>query len=215
MEPQLPASREVIAVPIPRRRHGCSTGRCRGLAGIVAAVLLVGPAAASAAPLAYRVDTAHSRIDFHIRYLALFSSGGHFNAVTGTVFFDPEHWDTLAASVWVRVDSLETWPRFWRAELTGPKFLDGAHHPIIEFNVTRTTRTGRATAEASGSLTLRGLTRPIALKARIVPEAGALGIDAETTLQRSAFDLDAALPLASDDVTVVLHLRIAPAPAVP
>ena len=182
------------------------------LAWFAGAALLAIPATGSAASQRYTVDVARSRVDFRIRYLGLFNPGGQFHGVTGTVVFDPLHWETLEVLIQIPVDSLESGPSLWRSELIGPRFFDGDRYPTIEFGSTRTERTAYATADIWGNLKLRSVTRPVLLKARIVPEAdaAAVAVEAETLLQRSAFGLGAVLPFASDDVTIILHLRIVP-----
>ena len=173
------------------------------------------PSTGTAAPLRYTVDVARSHVDFKIRYLGVFTLGGHFNGVVGTAVFDPDQWETLDVSIRIPVNGLETRPSFWRGELLGPHFFDSEHFPAIQFSTTRTARTANATADAWGNLTVRSVTRPVLLKARVVLEADAVAVavEAETRLLLSAFGLGGVLPFASDDVTVVLHLRMVPAEA--
>ena len=194
-----------------------ANGRDRGLQGftarfawLAAAALLAMPATGTAGPLRYSVDAGRSQVDFRIHYLGIFSLGGQFNGVVGTVVFDPDRWETLQVAIRIPVNSLETRPGFWRGELLGPNFFESGRYPTIEFSTTRTLRTGPSSAEAWGNLTLRSVTRPILLKARIVREADStsFAVEADVRLQRSAFGLGGALPLASDDVTIVLHLRM-------
>jgi len=52
--------------------------------------------------------------------------------------------------------------------------------------------------------------RPVTLKARLTNATGALDIDAGTSVRRSDFGLGGVLPLASDAVTISLHLRATP-----
>jgi polyisoprenoid-binding protein YceI len=166
--------------------------------------------AAVAAPGCYAVDGTRSQVEFHIRYLGFFSPGGRFDRVAGTVSFDPERWDALAVSIRIGVDGLESRPRFWRNELLGPRFFDHARYPDIAFDGRHAERTGPDAGLAFGALTLRGITRPVALRTRLVVAAGALDVDADTTVRRSDFGLGGVLPLASDDVSIVLHLRAIP-----
>lgn len=187
--------------------------RCNArLAWLATALLLAIPASGISAPRRYEVDAARSQVDFRLHYFGLFNPGGRFRRAAGTVAFDPGHWETVAVAVRIPVDSLETRPALWRSELLGPGFFDSGRYPNIEFSSTRAEQTTNATADVWGSLTLRGVTRSVLLKARIVPAttAGAFAIEAEARLQRSAFGLDAVLPFASDEVTIILHLTVVP-----
>jgi len=174
----------------------------------VALVIAMGSARpASAAPQRFVVDVRLSRVDFRVRYLGLFTLGGRFSHVTGTVVFDPDHWETLEVAIQIPVESLESRPEFWRSELLGASFFDAYRYPTIGFRASGAERSGAATGEATGSLTLHGATGPVRLRARITAATGALEVDGETRLARSAFGLGAALPFASDEVTVTLYIR--------
>jgi polyisoprenoid-binding protein YceI len=187
--------------------------RSRSYAWILAAALpLLAPAGtAQATPGCYAVDATRSRVEFRIRYFAFFSPGGRFDRVAGRVNFDPEHWDALAVSIRIDVESLESRPRFWRDELLGPRFFDHARYPGISFDGNRAEQTGPDAGRAYGALTLRGNTRPVTLRAHVAAASGALDIDAETSVLRSDFGLGGVLPLASDEVTIALQLHAIPA----
>jgi polyisoprenoid-binding protein YceI len=181
-----------------------SVARCTALAAAIA-FGVAGPVVA--APQRYTVDAASSSVDFRIRYLGLFTPGGRFSHVTGTVVFDPAHWETLEVTIRIPLDSLESRPEFWRGELLGSRFFDSRRYPNIDFSAAGAMRTGAGTGQAAGSLTLHGVSRPVTLRARIVAAGGALEVEGDTRLRRSVFGLGATLPLASDEVTVTLHIR--------
>jgi polyisoprenoid-binding protein YceI len=162
-----------------------------------------------AAPQRFAIDAMQSSVDFRIRYLGLFSLGGRFSRVTGVVVFDPDHWESLEVAIEIPVDSLESRPEFYRNELLGPRFFDRPRYPTIEFRAAGAEHTGPAAGEATGELTLHGATGPVRLRARIVATDGALQVDGETHLARSAFGLGATLPFASDEVTVTMRIRAA------
>jgi len=124
---------------------------------------------------------------------------------------DQQHWESLAAAVQIPVNSLESRPRSWRTALLGPIFFDDIRYPSIEFSTTHAERTERTTAEAVGNLTIRGTTRPLAFSMRVRQNTDAFDVSAETTVKRSAFCLGGAPPFVSDEVAVVLRLRIVPA----
>jgi len=181
------------------------------LAGLALLASLAPTGTALATPQRLTIDAAASRVDFRVRYLGLFSLGGHFSHVTGVVIFDPAHWETLEVVIQIPVDTLETRPEFYRNEVFGPRFFDGGRYPTIGFRAAGAERTGPSAGEAGGTLTLHGRTGPVRLRARITAATGEFDIDGETRLARSAFGLGATLPFASDEVTVTLHIRAVPA----
>jgi len=211
--------RRWLGIPLRRavRRAGppARAQRCDGLplavAVAVAAAIAIGAAAsAGAEPRCFTVDPARSQVEFRIRVFGLFSPGGRFERIAGTVAFDPQRWQSLVVVVRIAVDSLESRPRFWRDELLGARFFDQASFPTITFAGTRAERTGPGSGVAYGALTLRGITRPISLQARLAPAPDALEIDADSSVRRSEFGLGGVLPLASEDVAVRMHLRATP-----
>jgi polyisoprenoid-binding protein YceI len=178
---------------------------------LAVALALAGPAgAAGAAPACYTVDATRSQVEFRIHLFGFLSPGGRFDRVTGGVAFDPQHWDTLSVSIRIAVDSLESRPGFWHDELLGPRFFDRARFPDIAFDGQRAQQNGPDAGLAYGALTLRGITRPVTLVARLVTAGGMLDIDAETSVRRSDFGLGGVLPLASDAVSIALHLHATP-----
>ena len=178
--------------------------------GAVALAVAIGAARpACAAPQRFAVDATQSSVDFRIRDLGLFSLGGRFSHVTGVVVFDPDHWERLEVAIEIPVESLESRPEFYRNELLSPHFFDRRRYPTIEFRAAGAERTGLATGQASGDLTLHGATGPVRLRAHITATSGVLEVDGETKLARSAFGLGTALPFASDEVTITLRIRAA------
>jgi len=189
--------------------------RCAWMARLacVASVALLAAPAASAAAQRFAIDPANSRVDFRVRYLGLFTLGGRFAHPTGVVVFDPGHWESLEVTIEIPVDSLESRPQFWRSELLGPRFFDARRFPTIDWRAARAKRLESDNVETGGPLTLHGTTKPVTLRARIRTVDGQLEVDGEARLSRSAFGLGATLPLASDEVAVMLHVRATPAGA--
>ena len=179
------------------------------------AALLAGALQASARQVPYKIDIDRSEVDFGVKCFGFFKYGGRFSGFSGDVLLDPEHWESLQLKIQIPVDSLESRPKLWRHTLLGPAFFDSNRYPSIKFGAMNARRTGQTSAEATGNLTIRGTTRPMRLSILAAPNADAIEIDTETTLKRSDFGLGGVLPLASDDVTVVLRLRLVPEPPRP
>jgi polyisoprenoid-binding protein YceI len=192
------------------------SGRTAASLGLIASAGLF--AAASplrAQPNPYVIDAAHSYVDFQIHYLGIFTFGGRFSGLAGTLVFDRDNWSSLESQVRFPVSSLEAHPSLWRSTLLGPVYFDEPHFPMIAFSATHAGRTGPTTGEAAGTLTIRGTTQPVALSMHLAPGEEAIDISAETMLKRSSFALGGTLPFASDDVSVVLRLRVLPLPQTP
>jgi polyisoprenoid-binding protein YceI len=172
--------------------------------------MICGISPARAQPVSYKIDAARSEVEFWVRCFGLFDYGGRFSRFTGNVSLDPQNWQSLQLDIQIPVDSLESHPRLWRHVLLGPAFFDSARYPNINFGAMHAERTGRTAAQATGNLTIRGTMRPLRLSILASPTAGDIDVNTQTKLKRSEFGLGGVLPFASDDVTVVLRLRLAP-----
>jgi polyisoprenoid-binding protein YceI len=167
--------------------------------------LAAGPVRAE--PQVYSIDATRSWAEFQVHYLGFIRSSGRFGSVAGAVRFDPTDWDHLSVTVKIQVDSLAARPEFWRHQLLSVHFFDVAHFPTIDFSGDGAHRTGPERGDAWGQLTLHGITHPVVLAATVNWHLHEVEFDATSSLQRSAFGLGGFLPLASDSVTVVLHLH--------
>jgi polyisoprenoid-binding protein YceI len=122
----------------------------------------------------------------------------------------------------VKTDSVGTLHDGLDAHLKNADFLDVANHPTASFRSRSIRLTGERTADIAGDLTLRGVTKPIVIKA-VFNQAGvnpldktySLGFDGEATIKRSDFGVSYGLPMVGDEVTLQLaaEFKAAPAPA--
>lgn len=98
--------------------------------------------------------------------------------------------------------------------LKGPKVLDAREHPRMSFVSTSVRRAGDA-AEVTGDLTIRGVTRPITLKAELFRPKGSDPADhAHLTLRltghllRSDFGATGWSDMVGDEVRIIITARI-------
>lgn len=181
--------------------------RLRGLAAGLA--LLIAPALAAHAA-DWRIDPAASSAQFRVRLLAILPMSGSFDAVHGTVAFDPRTREVRvdaeldSAAVRMRNESHAAWAR-------SPEFFDAANHPRIRFRSAPFVQDLlRAGGRIEGELTLRGITRPVGFRV----EAGSCepARDRRCTLEvsgqvrRSDFGMAARAATVSDWVS--LRLRV-------
>lgn len=166
------------------------------------------PAAAQAeAPVdvpagAYTIDQAHTSVLFRVSHMGFSNYTARFKKTSAQLQFDPKN--LAASSVTVNVDakSLETdYPNAaehdFNAQLLGEQFLDGAKHPQITFRSTNVEVTGPRTMRIHGDLTMRGVTRPMTLEARLnggtaghtLEPNARIGFSAHGKLKRSEFGM--------------------------
>ncbi|MBY0408483.1 MAG: YceI family protein, partial [Rickettsiales bacterium] len=96
-------------------------------------------------------------------------------------------------------------------KLRGDDFFQASAHPEMRFTSTNVDITGENTADITGNLNLRGITRPVVLKLRLnktgynpVTNLYTAGFSGSAIIRRSDFGMTALLPEVSDDVRLDL-----------
>jgi polyisoprenoid-binding protein YceI len=194
------------------------------------------PAAAAEAPVdvpagEYTLDLAHTSVLFRVDHLGFSKYTARFKRSSARLQFDPT--SLAASSVTVDVDarSLETdFPNVaehdFNAQLLGEQWLDAAKRPLITFRSTSVEVTGPRTVRINGDLTLRGVTRPMALDARFnggyaghpMDKRARIGFSARGTLKRSDFGISYGIPApgttmgVGDEVEVIVETEFSGPP---
>jgi polyisoprenoid-binding protein YceI len=97
---------------------------------------------------------------------------------------------TATGTLTLDVTSLDTGNAKRDAHLRGADFFDADHHPEITFAARSVELRDGGTVEVSGQLTVRGISRPHSLTARLRDAgADALTLDAEFVVDRDEFGM--------------------------
>jgi polyisoprenoid-binding protein YceI len=89
---------------------------------------------------------------------------GHIKDVHGSLEFDPESPAQLSLEATLQAEKLWTGEPQRDGHLRSADFLDAGKHPTISFKSTGSRRVGASDYEVSGDLTVRGVSRPVALE---------------------------------------------------
>ena len=179
------------------------------LALAAAAVLSTGAAQAQSA--AYAIDPTHTFVTFEISHFGATTNRGRFDKKEGTVQFDRAG-KTGKVEITVDTTSINSGTPPFDKHLQSADLFNAAKYPTIKFVSDKFTFNGDKVASVTGELTLRGITKPVTLTAtgfgcyensRLKREV--CGGDFETTLQRSQFGINYALPAVTPDA---IHLLI-------
>lgn len=111
---------------------------------------------------AYVLDTAHSRIGFVGRHTLSTRVRGEFAEYAGSAYLSGEHPSKSSARLTIRASSLQTHHR-QRDDQLRDTFLDTDNHPSIIFASTEVQPVDETTYQVTGDLTMRGVTKPVAL----------------------------------------------------
>ncbi len=111
------------------------------------------------------LEPGHTAAEFCARHMMVTHVRGCFKNVRGSLTFDPER--PQDATVEVTIDAAQLWSGEpdRDAHLKSADFLDAANHPTITSRSTRVELLGGHDYAVHGHLTLRGVTRPVTLRA--------------------------------------------------
>lgn len=170
-------------------------------------------AALAAQAETYTIDAKHSYSSFEIDHFGLSMLSGRFDKTSGTISYDPAA-KTGSAEVKIEVASVTSGDAERDAHLLKPEFFDAATHPAITFKSSAFRFEGEKLAAVEGDLTIRGVTKPVALKVnRIVckphpfTKAPSCAANAEAKIKRSDFGVSGYLPAIGDEVKLELAVE--------
>ncbi|WP_298825632.1 YceI family protein [uncultured Piscinibacter sp.] len=179
----------------------------------LAALLAALGAPAGAQPAVYRLDPAHSFVHFEVMHFGTSTLRGRFGPLEGFARLDRT---AARGEVTVRVPT--------RVVSTGLPVLDGRlrqadmlasdEHPDAFFVAEHFVYEGARLREVRGELTLRGISRPLALLAQRFScgmhpllKREWCGGDFEAELRRSDYDISFGLPLVADRVRLLVQVE--------
>ena len=113
---------------------------------------------------AYVLDPAHASVNWSLSHSGLSFYTARFDDISGALDFDPDA--PTASRLDIRIDpkSVSTGNPAWDNTLaTEGKYFDGDAHPEIRFVSTSSVKLTDNTGTVTGDLTLRGVTKPVAL----------------------------------------------------
>lgn len=176
-------------------------------------VLAVGATSALAAEK-YMLDASHSQIVFSYNHLGFSTTFGMFSGFEGEIMFDQDDPSASSVSVSMPVMSMFTGWEQRDGHFMSGDFFGATEDDMITFTSTTIEVTGDDTAVITGDLSMNGMTKSVALDAKLNqvgthPMANTewAGFDATTTLLRSDFGLGAFAPAVSDEVEVTISIE--------
>jgi polyisoprenoid-binding protein YceI len=187
------------------------TFRFAPLVATMAALAL--PAAASAAD--YTIDTkgAHASINFRIKHLGFSWLSGRFDKFDGTFSYDAKTQEASKVSVEIDTTSVNSNHAERDKHLSGADFLDVSKFPKATFVSKKVEPAGDGKAKITGDLTLRGVTKEIAIDAAYIgggadPWGGnRVGFTGTTSIALADYGITFNLGPASKDVELTLDVE--------
>lgn len=108
----------------------------------------------------WKVDPAHTSIDFSVRHMMVSRVKGTFHEFEASVEADPEDLTTANIEFSVDINSIDTRNEDRDNHLKSADFFDAENHPKMTFKSTNIVRKGENQYDVTGDLTIRGTTKP-------------------------------------------------------
>ena len=163
-------------------------------------------------PGTYGIDPVHSQLLFSIRHLGITTIRGTFDRFSGSLTIGDELADT-SVSVEADMSSLNTGFAMRDEHIHGPDFFDLPQYPTMTFQSTSVAAAGDGYA-LTGDLTIKGVTLPITFDttfngSETFPVDGSThyGFSASATVSRTAYNMNALIPVLSDKVKLELEAQ--------
>lgn len=123
--------------------------------------------------MSWKIDGSHTRAGFSVRHMMIANVHGQFETVTGMVDFNEA--DPARSSVDVQIDvaSLNTRDEKRDAHLRSADFFDVEQHPTLTFKSRRVEKLGDNHGRIIGDLTIKGITKEVALDVEYLGQAKA------------------------------------------
>lgn len=136
----------------------------------------------------WKVDAAHSSLTFTGTYQGE-SFEGRFKRFDAKINYDPADLAQAKFDVTVDIASVNTANTERDQALPDKAFFDTAQFPSAHFVTTRFRKGANGEVLADGTLSLRGISKPVTLEVRFAPKGSDATLDVETKLKRLDFGI--------------------------
>lgn len=149
----------------------------------------------------WTIDPTHTHVGFSVKHMMVSTTRGQFKSYRGTISLDEQDFTRSSVEGEIDVASLDTGNAERDDHLRNNDFFDAPNHPTIGFKSTRIERIDPENYRVYGALTMRGVTREVALDVEYVgirknPWGQTVtGFSVSGTLNRKDFGIDFNAPL--------------------
>jgi polyisoprenoid-binding protein YceI len=169
--------------------------------------------AGAASAQTYSVEPSHTFVTWEAKHFGTSTSRGRFEKKEGSITIDRTA-KTGSAEITIDVGSMTTGVAPFNKHLLSKDFFDAEAFPSAKFVGTKFTFDGAKVTEVEGTLTMRGKTNPVTLKAtgfncydHPMLKREVCGGDFETTITRSQYDMKYGLPGIPDAIRLLIQVE--------
>jgi len=170
--------------------------------------------------MSWKIDPAHSEVNFTVRHMMISNVRGRFENFTGTVEFDQADPANSTVDVQIEAASINTREAQRDTHLRSGDFFDAENYPYLSFKSKNVEVLDDARGRIVGDLTIRNITREVLLETEFNGMSqspwgfSSAGFSASTKINRKDWDLtwNMALEtggvLVSDEIKINIELEI-------
>lgn len=179
---------------------------------IAGGIILMGVAAASAAPL--KVDTSKSSVKAVFKQLNV-PVEARFHTIAAQIEFDGAKPDATKANIDIDIASFDLGEADYNKEVLKKEWFDAAHFPKATFTASsvKTASTG-ATYNVTGKLLIKGKTANVQFPLTVKKEGGGYVFDGALPIRRLTFNIGEGewkdTSMVADEVTIKFHIVTTP-----
>ena len=169
----------------------------------------------------WTIDASHSEVHFKVKHLMISTVTGTFGSYEGSIETTNDNdFEGATANFSADIESISTGQEQRDGHLKSADFFDAANFPKLTFASTSFEKSGDDTYTVKGDLTIRGVSKPVTLKAEF---GGVMtdfygqtkaGFDIQGKINRQDFGLawsavtEAGGIVVSDEVKLVLNIQV-------
>ena len=162
-----------------------------------------------AAPVDYKIDPTHTATVFSWNHFGFSTPSANFTNIQGVIKVDNEKPANSSVEVTIPLSSVNTNVAALDKEFQEEAWFNAAKYPNITFKSTKVETKDKKHFKITGNLTVKGVTKPVVLNAILnkqgehpMAKVPAIGFNATTSFDRSAFGIGNYIPNVGDKITV-------------
>jgi len=179
---------------------------------MIASTAIVMSSSALAAPETYIFEDNHTSITWTANHFGFSNPSGKFMDVQGSVVLDQERPENSKVVATIKLASIVTGIEKFDNHLKSIDFFNIEKFPTAKFESTKVIITHNNTAEVLGILTLLNVSKQVTLyvilnkiAANPMNKIQTAGFTATTTIKRSEWGMNYAIPGVSDEVNILIE----------
>ena len=162
-----------------------------------------------AAPVDYKIDPTHTATVFSWNHFGFSTPSANFTDIQGVIKVDNAKPANSSVEVTIPLSSVNTNVPALDKEFQEEAWFNAAKYPNITFKSTKVETKDKKHFKITGDLTVKGVTKPVVLDAVLnkqgehpMAKVPAIGFNATTSFDRSAFGIGNYVPNVGDKITV-------------